>query len=236
MSRRHDESKTAPDPWGVGWGEYATFANLPNSSGAAVTSSDLLRKGDHATVGGFRVVCQDPTPSAAVWYYSDPPTGSAWVFNVPINANAANLAGIGTDAAVDAATSLYYTEIFVPRRMTLTGAAVLNGTTVGTDNIRTLLFDSDGAFIIGSATAGVLGAGADVFQAVAFTAATTVSPGRYFVGYKANGTTHQTQKLSAGSAMVICEKETGHTFAGNDDITSVATTFTADVAPIVRLY
>lgn len=234
MSRRHDESKTAPDPWGTGWGEYAAITSLPNT--AAGVASDLLRKGDHATVGGHPVVCADPTVGAAVWYYMTAPTGATRVFTQPVNLNAANLQQVGTDAAAAAATDLDYVEFEIPYRKLCTGAAALNGTTVGTDLVKYGLYNSAGVLIATTDPEGTLGAGADVFQQIAFATAVTVSPGRYFFGLKVNGTTHCHQRASAGSPMRICEREGSHVFLTSENITSIATTFTADRAPIGYVY
>jgi hypothetical protein len=219
--------------WGkFHWGEFASEASLPN----VADDGKLLNAGDLASVGGRLYECRVKTSGSAKWHPVTALTHPTRVFNVPVNGNAANLAAVGTDAAADAATSLYYTEIFVPHRMTVTGIGVLNGTTVGTDKLWLALYDSAGAFVEGTLAAGTLGAGADVFQQVALIASTVIGPGKYFVGLMLNGTTHQNQRLSAGSPMVICEKEGGHTFGDEADITSLATTFTADVAPVVYLY
>lgn len=220
------------------WGVYDAAADLPNVSGSS-TQSQFLQIGHLAStnIGGVVVpkICTTATQGAAVWNDLVPATFPTRVFNMPVNTNGANLTAIGTDAAADAATSLYYSEILIPYRMTVTNINVLQGTTVGTDKLRGLLFDSAGAFVIGTATAGQATSGADTFLQIALTAATLCEPGRYYVGVKANGTTDGFQTMSAGSPMLITEKEGSHTFAGNDDITSVPTTFTADVGPIVFL-
>ncbi len=68
------------------------------------------------------------TPTAAV------PAGRfgpAVVTNIPIGAAA--LTGFETNGVAQTAFAINVTEIFVPHWNTWTGAAVLNGTTVGTD-------------------------------------------------------------------------------------------------------
>lgn len=214
------------------WGEYASEATLPNvaADGKAVAA------GDQACVGGRTYECVTPTSGSAVWHPVTALTHPTRVFTMPVNGNAADLSGVGTDAAAAAATDLDYVELFVPHRMVCTGAACLNGSVVGTDKVRYLLFNSAGTFVIGTATAGTTSAGADVFQQVAWTAPVTLAPGRYYLGLKVDGTTAQHQRASAASPMLLCEREGGHTFAGNANITSIATTFTADRAPIGYLY
>lgn len=215
------------------WGEYASTASLPNvaADGKAVAAGDL------ACVGGRTYECVTPTSGSAVWHPLVAITGATRVFTQPVNLNAANLTGVGTDAAAAAATDIDYVEFEIPRRMSLTGAACLNGTTVGTNLVIYSLHNSAGTFVVGTDPTGTLGAGADVFQEIAFTAVTSVAPGRYFLGLKVNGTTHQHQRASAGSPMRICEREGSHVFlTAGESITSLATTFTADRAPIGYVY
>lgn len=216
---------------GYNWGDFSSAASLPNVS----DDGDNVQAGDLATVSGQLYICRTPTSGSAVWDPQTALTHPSRLFNFPVTNGAGALTAIGTSVNAAAATTLLYSEIFVPFPMTVTNINVLQGTAVGTDKMRALLFDEDGAFLVGTAVAGKDTAGADTFLQIALTAATLLPPGRYYVGVKMDGTTDELQCLSAGSPMLITEEETGHTFAGNDDITSVATTFTADVGPIVFL-
>ena len=76
-------------------------------------------------------------------------------------------ASAGT-SAVHVAGSWYRGEIFVPALASFTGLSVLNGATVGTDSMIVAVYDAAGNRIANSAVAGVLSAGANTFQDIAF--------------------------------------------------------------------
>ena len=239
MSRRHLELKTAPEDMPTGWGEYASAANLPNVSGSNADDNDLLRKGDTATVDAQLYICTVPAAGGATWRPDTPLTGEAWVWPAFRPAGDVALTGIGTSVTADAATSIYYTDIGIRRRMTCTGVALLAGTVVTTDNATLTLHDSAGAVVISTASYDVTGFTADVFGQVPWTAVQTLNPGRYFVSVAVDGTTFEFQCLAATQPITICEKETGHVYATPSAIASIATAstaFTADVAPIFYLY
>lgn len=154
------------------------------------------------------------------------------VFNVPLSGGA--LSGIGTDAAAAAGT-VYYSQIFLPANKTLTGVAVLNGTTVGTDKLIGALYSADGELLASSALAGTTGSGADTFQELDFTATyDAVGPRTYFVALQLNGTTHQNQRMAAATPLGWTGSVAG-TFGTLPSITP-PTTFTADKGPIAYLY
>ena len=89
-------------------------------------------------------------------------------------------------------------EIIVPYWGAWTGIGTLNGATVGTDHLMVALYDTTGALIANSAVAGVLSAGANAFQEIAFTSATApLAPGRYFLAVQCNGTTATTRRMAA---------------------------------------
>ncbi len=74
--------------------------------------------------------------------------------------------------------------------MTLTGACVLNGATVGTDKWIFALYDSSGALLANTAIAGVTTATASKYQCIAFTATVQVAgPMSYYIAVQGNGTT-----------------------------------------------
>lgn len=154
------------------------------------------------------------------------------IFNVPLGGVA--LASIGTDAAGVAGT-VYVSQIFVPCNKTLTGIAVLNGTNVGTDKINVALYNAAGTRVAVSALAGTLGAGADVFQEIPFTATyAAVGPAMYFVGMQIEGTTHQNQRMSVTTPYGWTAAVAGS--FGTMPALTPPTTFTAGQGPIVYLY
>lgn len=138
----------------------------------------------------------------------------------------------GTNAT-PVATETYYSEIPVFEAADLTGIAIFNGATVGTDKYVVGLYDVNGTLIANSALAGTTTAGADGYQRLPFTAAITIPPGTYYVALQVNGNTdrynaHPVGNFGAG-------KGTGTTFGTLAAITP-PTTFTADLGPIASLY
>jgi len=223
------------------WGMFDSVSELPNVSGATIQDTrGFLEVGHHAMVRVASAppvlyVCTTATAAAAVWKIASAVTGEAWVWPAYMPDGAA-LTALGTSINVDASTSLYYTDIGIPRRMTCTGVGLLMGTTITTDNTKVSLYDSAGALIIATASTDDTGLTADVFNQIAWTTAQLLEPGRYFVGVALDGTTDEIQVIDATHPVCICEKETGHVYATPADIASIATTFTADVAPIFYLY
>lgn len=141
---------------------------------------------------------------------------------------------LGT-SAVHVAGTLYYTEIWLPANKTITGISVLNGATVGTDNLIVALYSNAGALLASSALAGTLSAGANAFQDIAFTAPyAAVGPGRYWVVVQCNGTTATTRRIAASTFL----NRTGSAVGVFGTLAAITppTTFTADVGPIAAVY
>jgi hypothetical protein len=178
------------------------------------------------------------TPTAAI---TAGQFGPAVVTNIPIGGSA--LTGFETNGVAQTAFAINVTEIFVPHWNTWTGAAVLNGTTVGTDSFVLWLFNSEGDLLANTAIAGTLSAGASVFQKIAFGAPITLSPGRYFLGSQLNGATATTRHvLAAFGAEPRCGiVPASASFAAsqtalNAAAITVPTSFTTAQAPIMQLY
>lgn len=159
------------------------------------------------------------------------PQGPRILPNVPILA----FASLGT-SGVHVAGTVYFSEIFVPHWNQWTGIGVLNGATVGTDNMLVALYGSNGALIANSAVAGTLSAGANAFQNRAFTNAVLLAPGRYFLAMQCNGTTATTRKQAAANGGNTMTGSVAGTFGTLPATITVPTTFTADVGPIGWLY
>ena len=141
---------------------------------------------------------------------------------------------LGT-SAVHVAGTVYYTEIFIPANKTLTGVSVLNGATVGTDNLIVALYNNAGTLVANSALAGTLSAGANAFQDIPFTATyAAVGPGRYWVSVSCNGTTATTRRIAANTFL----NRTGSAVGVFGTLAAITppTTFTADVGPIAAVY
>ncbi|NBW20220.1 MAG: hypothetical protein EBR82_70850 [Caulobacteraceae bacterium] len=152
--------------------------------------------------------------------------------SVPIGSVA--YSSMGTNTTLVAGTA-YFSEIFIPRPVTLTGIAVLNGATVGTNNGLVALYDSNGQLVANSALAGTLSAGANAFQTRDFTAAVAVEAGRYFIAYEQNGTTATVRTIAVSTFIDALTGSLAGTFGTLTAIT-VPTTVTADVGPIGYAY
>lgn len=148
----------------------------------------------------------------------------------------AALTGYETNGVAQTAGTINFSEIYVPYAATWTGAGILNGTTVGTHNVLTVLYGSNGVLLANSATAGVVSASANVFQNIPFTAPIPLPPGRYFVGFQYSGTTPTPRHLLAANGSNVIGGTVAGTFGTIPATITVPTTFTTAVAPICQLY
>lgn len=145
------------------------------------------------------------------------------------------MASAGT-SAVHVAGSWYRGEVYIPFTAQWLGAYVLNGATVGTDNLMIGLWDSAGNLITNSAVAGVLSAGANAPQQIAFLQAPILPAGRYFIGVQCNGTTATTRRIAAVDGSYEMCSITAGTFGTVPATFTVPTTFTAAASPMVIMY
>lgn len=153
--------------------------------------------------------------------------------NIPIGPVA--YASLGT-SAVHVAGSLYVGEIFVPFTKRVTGIGVLNGVTVGTDNLIVALYNAAGVRLAHSALAGTLSAGANVFQEIPFTTTYELpTDGKYHIVVQCNGTTATTRRIAAATYLNRASIIAG-TFGTLPGAIAVPTTITADASPIGYLY
>ena len=220
---------------------YAGFASGATATFDAATEAAIVAQGlglYTATGGVNPAVGPSTTPSGAI---TAGLYGPAVVTNIPIGDVA--LTGFETNGVAQTAWATNVTEIFVPHWNTWTGAAVLNGTGVGTDTQVYYLFNSSGYLIQYTTIAGTTNATASVFQKIAFNVPVTLAPGRYFVGAQYSGTTatprHVLSAFGAEPRCAAIATVTSHALALSTfqaaPIT-VPTTFTTAVAPIVQLY
>ena len=142
-----------------------------------------------------------------------------------------------TNGTAPTAGSIYYTEVQVPYWNTWTGAAILNGTTVGTDNHLVVLYSSSGLLLANSAVAGAITSGASTMQSYAFLNKITLPPGRYFVGFQSNGANDTVRHLvTANGATNVTGTFTGTFGTILSQIATVSTTTTNVQGPIMQLY
>lgn len=130
--------------------------------------------------------------------------------------------------AAGATTEEYCTQVYLPYSKYLTGLALLNGTTVGTNKWLYILYDSTGNLLSNTATAGALTAGASTYQQIAFvTPYYAVGPATYFACFQANGTTDTYRRIiTAENQGLFAGKLTGGTFGTVPNPITVPASFT----------
>lgn len=139
--------------------------------------------------------------------------------------------------APSANTEQYCTEFELPYNMILTGMAVLNGTTVGTDKHLYILYDSSGKVLANTATAGTTTSGASTYQKISFTTPFyAVGPARYFGCMQTNGTTDTIRHaITAVNDNVLGGAVTTQVF-GTVAAVTLPTTFTTAKAPYLAVF
>lgn len=182
-----------------------------------------------------RLVCFARTSGTSTYAISDatPRLGAAKFTTVPVGSVA--YGSMGTNA-VHVAGTLYYGSVRVDRKLHAQGIGVLNGATVGTDNLLVALYDASGKLVANSAVAGAVTAGADAFQELAFVQEVDLEPGEYFIGVQCNGTTDKTRRVAASTFLQAAGSSSTGTFGTVPDSITVPTTLTADKAPIAYVY
>lgn len=143
---------------------------------------------------------------------------------------------VGTATAAPSATLMHLTSIHVPVSFLATGVGVLNGGTVGTDNMLVALYDATGKLLANSALAGVVTAGANTFQEVAFLNPVQLPAGNYFIGLQCNGTTTRFRLIAASTNVDVLAGTVTSAFGTVPSTVTVPTTFTADKGVVAYLY
>jgi hypothetical protein len=212
-----DDTQTAMIVQGIGYAASGQPTQTYQATGSAVMSQTVGGNKSPQDIAGFGA------PSS--------PQGPIILPNGPILA----FASLGT-SAVHVAGAWYRGEIQVPHLAQWTGIQVLNGATVGTDNLMVALYDTNGVLITNSAVAGVLSAGANAFQSIAFLTQPILTPGRYFVAVQCSGTTATTRRWAAASGGNQMTQSATGAFGTVPASFTPPTTFTADAGPIAALY
>lgn len=148
---------------------------------------------------------------------------------IPIGGTAYNAIGTSTTPV---AGTIYWAEIYIDAAKSLTTAAILNAGTVGTNKHILALYAGDGTLIVSTALAGTLSAGPNVFQEIALTATTVVSPGRYWAALQMDGNTDRFRSVAASTFINLRTTSGAGAFGTLTALTPVAT-FTADVGPVM---
>lgn len=250
---------------GVHWGEFASTSALPNTSagardhrvsrgdiamvatelyvctdateGAAVWTEVSLAGGTVSsltTTGAVAVGTTLAVTGATTLTGGLVGTTLRRITNVPIGGVA--YGSVGTDVGAADSGDIFFSEIWLPCNKTLTGAAVLNGATVGTDKWILALANNAGTVVATTALAGTTTAGADAFQQIAFTATyAAVGPARYWLILQANGATDRFQAIAANTYLLDTGTNASGVFGTLASITPT-TSFTADLGPIGYVY
>lgn len=200
---------------------------LNNTSGSQVAKWTIDTSGNVTNVGTLAVTGATSLNGGIA---TSAATKSIWgTWNPGAVANATS--------ATPSATVVYMSQIWVPHNQTITGIAILNAATVGTNKYIVALFDSTGAVLANSSTAGVTTSGASAFQKVAFTAPyTALGPKTYWIGMYMNGTTDRYYAIpTLGQMGGLAGSVSAQTF-GTVAAVTLPTTFTADVGPVAYLY
>ncbi len=157
-------------------------------------------------------------------------TGRSAYSTIPVGSVA--YGSLGTNA-VHVAGTVYYSELFIERNMTITNINVLNGATAGgTDKLIAAIYAADGTRLGTSALAGADTSGTDAFQVLALTAPINVTgPARYWIGVQCNGTSDKTRRIAA-STHINCLAGSATGVFGTLPAITPPTTFTADKGPI----
>lgn len=203
-----------------------SFLLQNNTSGSYVTKFTLTT-GGNATIAGTATVTGATTFTGGV-------VASAGQFTNFGRAYDGLTTGTSTTPS---ATVVYMSQVWVPANATITGVKVNNGATVGTDKYIVALFNSSGAAVANSTTAGTTTAGADAYQTIAFTGTYAAKgPAVYWIGLYVNGTTDRFRSIAAGGeGRGLAGSVTTQTF-GTVATVVLPTTFTADKGPVAFLY
>ena len=146
--------------------------------------------------------------------------------------------GSTPSSAASVSGTTYYSQIKVEVNRPATGIVLLNGATVGTDNLIVALYDFDGNLLANSALAGTLSAGASLYQSIPFVTPVQISGNRsYYIAFQGNGTTALVQKYVTGQVPTNYQAGsiTG-VFATILNPLVVAGTFTTAKGPIGGIY
>jgi len=160
------------------------------------------------------------------------PTGQTLNPGVVATGGAPAMASTDGTNATPVVTEYYYAQFNPGSSMTITGLANFNGS-VASGNIKVGIADSTGAILATSASTAM--SGTDAYQKVALTAPLKlVGPGTYFALLFVDNTTARVNCWPIGA--FIAGKVTGQVYATGFTAFTPATTFTADLGPMMSLY
>lgn len=220
--------------------ELFTGATAPGQAGTELTGANLavLASASSAnnTTGKAAIL---GTSGAVTFAGAVTPTGgvaSAGGFtssarNMHTGGNPASVSTDFSDAT-PSTTETYYSEVFVPANVTLTGVALFNGSNV-TGNVTVYLTNSAGTNLAHSAS--TAGSGTDAYQRVPFTATyAAVGPATYYVVAQYSSATARYNAHTIGNFGT--GKDTATTYGTFPTTPTIPTTFTTALGNVASLY
>jgi len=226
---------------------YATFATgatvtLPDSTETSLIAQGLATAAAPTSVEGAGLApIQFVTVGGNIYPVANAGQGTPANLQgksivTTIALGSAALTGYETAGVAQTAGTTNITEIFIPHWNTWKGAAVLQGTTVGTNKIIMSIYGASGVLLAHSATAGTTTSGASTFLKCDFTAPITLPPGRYFLGCQADGNTDTLRHILSANGNDVITGTAAGTFGTVLSSITVPTTFTTAVGNIAQLY
>lgn len=130
------------------------------------------------------------------------------------------------------ATEVYFSEVFIPINVTLTGVSLFRGS-VSSGNIKVGLANSAGVVVATSAS--TASSGTDSYLDIAFTSTyPVVGPGTYYVLAFYDNNTVRANAHTIGR--FVAGKQTGQTFSTGFTTITPGTSFTTALGPVATLY
>jgi hypothetical protein len=218
--------------------KFATWDVPPGSACTAGTGAFLYTPRINLKSG----VVEDCVASRVVWSTgllpgsADPQVSYAQPYSAISTFAGPN--SVAVNEATDVSGQFWFSQIFIPANVKLTGACQLNGNGTLADKMLFVLWDDTGAVLANTALAGVTQSGTAVYQCQPFVTAVNVTgPRTYFIGAQGNGTTAASLALYAsGSAPTNYGTGTKAGTFGTLATITPTVTFTANKGPIMTVY
>jgi parallel beta-helix repeat protein len=147
-------------------------------------------------------------------------------------ANAAKATGSEATAVVG---TIYLCEVEVTESFLPSGVEILNAELTG-GSVIVAIYDRYGTLLVSSTTAGTAASGKGTYQKVSFASTIGLIPGRYFVALQANATTYKFRAVPETSLRSATASVAGTFGTLSNPLSSIPTTFTANVGPVATIF
>ena len=132
--------------------------------------------------------------------------------------------------------STFFDQIYIPASTVLTGACLLNSSTVTNNAVIYALYDFNGNLLVSTVLTGTTTATASKYQCIAFTGPFAIGPGAYFMAVQTNGTDTFAAYAANGAPTNYATGSKTGTFGTLPNPIAPTVTFTADVGPLMMVY